>query len=222
VDCLPIALETPTKIPLQEHHDHYYQWFEFLDDHWLAVKLSSPGSGAPVRLLLLDASLEIPAQTWFYGSTFSDRTCVVETGGYKPTPEDLLTASFYPDSSQRILTLSLGHQGEFFVIMVETLLRLAREQAGRVIRWEEWEPYLVETFLGGERQTQIHYPRSWVSGFRLLRLTITRDGSGLDVYDFSARGRMKFLQLEGDDHKVMHPSVMGCHLPCGTSDTYDV
>lgn len=91
-----------------------------------------------------------------------------------------------------------------------------------MIQWEEWKPYLVETFMGVDRQTQVHYPRSWVSGFRLLRFTIAQDGSGLDVYDFSARGRTKFLRLEGDGRKVMHPSMTGCRLPCGISDTYDV
>jgi hypothetical protein len=222
VDCLPTTLETPTKIPPQEHHDRFYQWFGFLDDHWLAVRLSGSGSGAPARLLLLDASLEIPTQTWFYGSVFSDWTCVVEAGGYKPSTEDLLTAPFYPDSSQCILALSLGFQGKFFVIEVGTLLRLAREQAGRVIQWEKWRPYLVEAFVGVGRRAQVHHPRYWISGFRLLRLTIAQDGSALDVYDFSARGRMKFLWLEGDGRKVMHPSTTGCCLPCGSSDTYDV
>lgn len=190
-------------------------------------------SSTPPRLLLLDTeevSSGVPVQTWFHGPTFPHRWAwAVETGGYKPSPQDILTAPFYPGPSQRILTLSLDPRKCMLVMKVETLLRLARERAGGKIQWQEWNQYLFETTVGAEFRLS-PCVRSWVSGFRLFRVSIRlgdSDGCDLHVYDFSPNGRMMHLQPAGSGRQVMHPSVAKCRLPwertniCNASSGHD-
>jgi hypothetical protein len=225
---LLITLEIVTDIPPQEYDTPHYKLLEFFDDYRLAIKVSpSPGDGMPSRLLLLDvegATSGAPILTWFNGPALSLRwTWVAEAGGYKPSPQDALHAPFYPDPSQRILALSLDPRKSFLVMRIETLLRLARERAGEVIQWGEWNSYLYETFLGGDFYRS-RYVQCWVSGFRLFRVSILRDMSGcyLHVYDFSAHARTRFLQPRGNGRQVMHPSVTECRLPWRAIDIYDV
>lgn len=148
-------------------------------------------------------------QTWFYGPTSFQRWAwIVEAGGHMPSPQEILTAPFYPDPSQRIIAMSLNIYDGFLVMKVETLLRLARERAGGKIQWQEWSPYLIQPYLKW-RSYPLSFLRSWVSGFRLFRVSTLR-GDGpcrLYVYDFSARGRMKHFEWIGGSHKVMFPSV---------------
>ena len=89
-----------------------------------------------------------PTQTLLHGPVTSRRwTCLFDTGGYKPSPQEILTAPFYPEPSQRILALSTEPQKEFSIMRVETLLRFARERAGKEIRWEDWKRYLIGIVL---------------------------------------------------------------------------
>ena len=163
-------------------------------------------------LLLLDtkqASLTVPTRAWFRGPASSRHwISFFEAGGYNPSPQDILSAPFYPDPSQRILALSMGPQWGFYITKVERLLRFARERAGGEIQWEEWKPCLIEIFPQGPPDGT--YPLgSWVSGFRFISaFTAWGDGgSTLRVYDFSPHASMKFLHSVGDGCKVMHPGV---------------
>ena len=226
---LPPTFETPTEILLQEHRDSCYQHLEFLDDYQLLVSAAPFKRGGPPRLLLLDTermSLGTPTQTWFRGPTSSSRwTCISEAGGYKPSPQDTLTAPFYPDPSQRIFALSLKPQRTLRVIKVETFLRLARERAGREVQWREWKSHLVETLLKREldRSQEV---QPWISGFRLFHVSTVPDdiirSCDLHVYDFSGQGRMKSLQPTDNGHQVMHPSVTGHRLPWKVVDMDNV
>ena len=178
----------------------------------------------PLRLLLLDTeqvSSGMPVQTWFHAPmAYRGWSWVIEAGGHKPSPQDILTAPFYPDPSQRILAFSLGSGNGMSVMKVETLLRLSRERTGGKVQWKEWKPYLLETFL--EREPHESDVRSWVSGFRLFRLPAALDDTcDLYVYDFSARGRMSSLrQPAGNDRQVrMYPSVRRCWKDINMCDT---
>ena len=165
------------------------------------------------ELLLLDTKLPMgPTQTLFHGPVSPRRwVCLFETGGYKPSPQDLLTAPFYPDPSQRILALSVEPQGGFYVVKVETLLRIARERAGEAIQWEEWKPSLIETAQGTHSRTYCR--EHWVSGFRLFSTSrMLSEGRNLRVHDFSPHASMKFLHLADDGRKLMHPSIAAFRL----------
>ena len=219
--------KTLIEIPPQEHHSSHHQLVGFLDDYRLAIKVTPSRGGVAPRLLLLDAermSSGVPVQTWFYGPTsFRRWVWIAEAGGYQPSPQDTMIALFYPDPSQRILALSLDIKDGFLVMKVETLLRLARERAGGKIQWREWNPYLFETFLE-QRPYPLGFKRSWVSGSRLFRVTVSLDDYScyLYVYDFSARGRMKHFMRAGGCNKVMHSSVTEIRFPWKAAEIYDV
>ena len=151
--CSPGPFTTLTGPPSQEDSSFGFGNFEFLDDYRLA---STSCRGGFSELLLLDTEHVPPMRptlTRFCGPASSGQwACLFGAGEYQPSPQDTLSAPFYPDPSQRILALSLEHRCGFYVIKAEVLLRLARERFGEVVRWEEWRPYLVETAEG--RMTQ--------------------------------------------------------------------
>ena len=199
--------------PPQEDFSLGYRHLEFLDDYWL---VSTSWRGGSSKLLLLDTERVQhmgTTQTLFHGPVSPRHwLCLFETGGYKPSPQDLLAAPFYPDPSQRILALSVEPRNAFYVMKVETLLRIARERAGGVVQWEEWKPSLIETARGNHSRT---YRRGhWVSGFRLFSTSsVSSEGSDLRVHDFSPHASMKFLHLADDGRPLMHPSVTAFRLP---------
>ena len=169
-------------------------------------------------------------QTWFYGPMSPQRwTWIVEAGGHEPSPQDTLTAPFYPDPSQRILALSRDVQEGFSVMKVGTLLRLAREQARGEVRWGEWSPHLLQTSLKWGGVFPFDFERSWVSGFRLFRASLWRSTYTcyLHVYDFSPRGRTKHLWTAADCRRAVRPSLRGMPLNrnytdiCGFSFGHD-
>jgi len=206
-------------------HNFYLHHSGFLDDYRLLVYGST--HGGPLGLLLLDterAPPVVPTETWFYRSRpHRPSYCSFELGGYQPSPQDILAAPFYPDPSQRILVLPVEAQSWFYVIKVETLLKLARERAGEGIEWEDWEPFLIRTATPGTPDAT-HDPRSWVSGFRLFSSSIAvgDDRLNLHVYDFSPHARMKFLHMAGDGCRVVHPSVTAWRLPWDPFDICDI
>ena len=226
VKCSPDASTNLTEPPLQEHRGRGYRSIGFLDNYWLVIRASIFELDGSLGLLLLDTervSPMAPTQARFHGPSPSRYwSCVFEEGGYRPSPQDMLTAPFYPDTSQRILGLKMEFEGVLYVTKVETLLRFARERAGEEVQWEEWEPCLVEVPIpeGMPGMTL----RSVVSGFRLFFVFTPRNDPRLNlcVYDFSPRSRMKFLHPGGRGFKVMRPSVTGFRLPWNTLDVYDI
>ena len=223
----PFAFEILTVPPLQERLSPYYQVLEFLDDYRLVISMSPPSHRGPLRLLVIDTervSRMAPTQTLFHGPVTSRRwSCLFDTGGYKPSPQEILTAPFYPEPSQRILALSTEPQKEFSIMRVETLLRFAKERAGKEIRWEEWKLYLIGIVLQKAPGTLFHM-RSWVSGFRFFSAPIGGyDGAcDLQMYDFSARSLQKWVRRTNVGRQVMHPSGPGHHLPWDATDIYDI
>lgn len=163
-----------------------------------------------------------PTQTLFRGPKSSCCwACLFDAGGRKPSPQDILSAPFYPDPSQRILALFPEPWTGFYVTKVETLLKIARERAGEEIRWEEWNSYLIETTWGTHCSTTYHWGY-WVSGFRLFSSFVDwqdhHRSRNLRVYDFSPHASMKFLHQADDGRKLMHPSVAAFHLPWDNND----
>ena len=221
---LVVMSEIGTGISPQVYDTPHYKLLGFLDDYRLAIKVSRwPGDDMRSHLLVLDVeggALRAPIRTWFH--TFESWAWMMEAGGYKPSLQDVLHAPFYPDPSQRILALSLHPRKGFLVMRVETLLRLARERAGRGILWEEWNPYLIETPLENVHPEQ--YVKCWVSGFQLFRVSILwiTGRCFLDVYDFSADARTRLLRPGGGIPRVMHPSVAAYRLPWRAVDIRDL
>ena len=220
---LPTVLETLIKVLHQEFHSAHLKLLEFLDEYRLATSVFPSIRYTPPYLLLLDTeqvSSGTPVQTLFHPPTTYDYwNWVTEAAGYKPSPQDILTAPFYSEPSQRILAFSLGLEGSMLVMKVETLLRLSRERAGEEVQWQEWETYLLKTPTLHTLHTQ-----PWVSGSRLFRPC--RRGRGnrceLHVYDFSARGHMKSLhQSAGNGSEAVYPSVR-YHLPWLAIDIQDI
>ena len=221
---LVVMSEIGTGISPQVYDTPHYKLLGFLDDYRLAIKVSRwPSDDMRSHLLVLDVeggALRAPIRTWFH--TFESWAWMMEAGGYKPSLQDVLHAPFYPDPSQRILALSLHPRKGFLVMRVETLLRLAREQAGGEIGWEEWNPYLIEASLGSSLYRS-RYVQCWVSGCRLFRVSILQvaRGCSLHVYDFSAHARTKLLQPGDNGRQVMHPTVTAYRLPWSTIDICD-
>lgn len=202
--------------PLQEHTSYNYQCIGFLDDYQLVICVSSSEPGGSPGLLLLDterASPMGPTQTRFRGPPSYFWTCLFEEGGYRPSTQDILTAPFYSDVSQRILALSAGFKKGFYVMKVETLLRSAKERAGEEVQWEEWKPCLVQAIP----QAIFHAKgTSQVSGSRLFSTFTPWGDRGLSlrVYDFSPHARVEFLRPGNNKQcKAIHLGVAAPRLP---------
>jgi hypothetical protein len=149
----------------------------------------------------------------------------LESCGYIPSPDELKTAPFYPDCSQRILALYFGQHGTCYAINVELLLELAREREGQDVGWDEWGANTIEVHIGDPDNLR----EIWASGCRLF-CTVSAgmddggdDPSYLRIYDFSRAGRAKYLRAldrasGGGRARRISPSVDGCKLPWNSVD----
>ena len=131
--------------------------------------------GAPVQ-----TSFHLP--NYFRGLRYL--SLLFERGMHKP-PSAERQAPFHQDHTQRIAAFSDG----YLVFPVETLLRLAEGREGCEIRWDEWKIHAVIPFIPSHDRVQV-----CVSGCRLSSIKFALDGKvELEVYDFSMRGRAKYL-----------------------------
>ena len=113
---------------------------------------------------------------------------------HAPFPDELRTAPFHSDPSQRIIALNFGGS-QWFVVNTEKLLELALRWQGKDIQWDKWEAKLVGVTIGGV------YGRDCVqvSGCRLFCIVSNSTGirrSFLRVLDFSHAGRTKELDAQ--------------------------
>jgi hypothetical protein len=186
----------------------------------------------PPRLQIFDtkqATITEPTRTSFFFPTAYMNAPTLslssEPCGHIPSPDELMTAPFYSDPSQRILSLYFGQYDACFAVNAELLLGLAREREGQDVGWEEWGAHTIE--IGGlNRLAHI-----WVSGCRLFCI-LSDDVYGedllrLQIYDFSHAGRAKHLRTldsvsEGGGTRWISPSLHGYGLPWGVLDLWDV
>jgi len=136
-------------------------------------------------------------------------------GGYKPSSEEALLAPFYQDASQRLLAVQFYPYRFSFVVKAETLLKLAREQSGANLAWEEWNAHAVKIQTRGSMDLR-------VSGPRVFYICCTRGeggGTWMNVHDFSPREFARCVEpvTDGRDGKFprvgWQPSVEKHRLP---------
>ena len=144
---------------------------------------------------------------------------LLEYGAYKRSPAECL-APFFRDRTQRIAAL-VTHNLSYLVFPVEALLRLARSREGGEIEWDEWKIHVdIPLFVGCAC-----WPRVWISGCRLFSLTFQEKGK-LEMYDFSVRGRTKYLrgQADADLGGVRYLASTGVNawLPWGIDGLFNV
>ncbi|KAF9643840.1 hypothetical protein BDM02DRAFT_3191141 [Thelephora ganbajun] len=222
------------RIVLQRSNPRYQQLI-FVDEHWLALFLGS-WKRDPSRLLIFDTergSIMNPIETSFFFSSAYPKAPTwyisSEPCSHTPSPDELMTAPFYSDPSQRILAMYFGRCDACHIINIEQLLELAREQVYQEVEWEEWRTHAVEVPVG-EEDCIGHI---WVSGCRLF-CTVS-DGLGsegdalsyLRVYGFGHAGRAKHLHAldrasEDGGTRWISPILEEHELPWDILGFYDV
>ena len=194
----------------------------FHGDRWLSLVLDQHGPLASSSLVLLNteqATTDDPGPTrtvfHFDPREHSFVEVMFDRGGYKPSPEEVLLAPFYQDTSQRIFAMKVykDSHSSIFVMRIELLLKLAREWGGTDLEWEQWGTHAVQVLPGGKSDP-------WISGSRLLCMCWTRRnyrGPWVDVYNFSPRASARYVETATEDDgkavRRMRPSVEGRRLP---------
>ena len=185
--------------------------------------LSDPWKGSPRRLHVFNTESGTtlsPVQTSFsipYNRKGSSFRVLSEPCAHAPSPDELSTAPFHPDPSQRIIALNFG-EVQWFVVNAEKLLELAREHEGKDVRWGKWETGLTGVPIG----IVFSWDCAWVSGCRLFCVVLGgTDGqrSYLRVLDLSHAGRAKELDVLDwvgagkSGPRQWSPSLDGYELP---------
>ena len=214
-----------------------------MDEHSLLL-LSDHYRGDPLRLHIFDTeqgTIDNPIQTTFYFSPDRGATpyfrLSTESCGHIPSPDELTTAPFYSDPSQRILTFYPGELGGCYVVYTELLLKLARERKGQNVGWKEWAPRTFWIPVGEDRLELIRV--SWCRLFFVetgnednvvLYGDYNRprfDGPAhLRMYDFSHTGRVRHLHVADETRagvgpRRISPSLVWV-LPWNCSNVWDV
>jgi hypothetical protein len=177
---------------------------EFIDDYRLLISRRSEVD-APPSLVLMDTGKfveGIPVQTFFFlypHFTYSELPypLLLERGVYKPSLAESL-APFHPDPYQRIVALRLPSAPHYLVFQVGALLEFLQSHEGTVVQWDEWRSHVVIPSINLDRRQNV---RVWVSGCRFFSLYFTDSSLDfqMEVYDFSVRGRVKYLSKQVDE-----------------------
>jgi len=162
-----------------------------------------------------------PVQTLFQLPTgFRYLSLSLERGVHKPSSAECL-APFYRDRTQRIVALSM-HTSGYLIFTVEALLRLAEGREGCEIGWDEWKMHTIIPFVPEPVLTQV-----WVLGCRLFCMNFAGRGKvGMHMYDFSIRGRAKYLtkRVNTDLGGVGYLASAGTNvrLPWNVRDLFEI
>jgi len=197
---------------------------EFVDDYCLALVFSPCEPISSPRFAFIDTE-QTPidpnmAQTTFNldlreGSDVDKILLQFDQGGHKPSSEEALFAPFYQDASQRVIAVQFDPYEYAFVMRAEALLKLAREQRGANLAWEEWNAHAIEIPVRGIMV-------GWVSGPRVFYLGCTEGENGetwMDVQDFSPREFAKCMEPVTDSRDGrfpragLPPNVEKHHMP---------
>ena len=201
----------------------------FHGDCWLSLVLDQCEPDTSSSLVLLNTEQATtgdpgPTRTVFHFDPHEHQFLGVisDRGGYDPSPEEVLLAPFYQDTSQRIFAMMVlkGFDSSIFVMKTEVLLKLAREWGGTDLEWEQWGTHAVQVL-------SVELSDPWVSGSRLL---CTRSFGRIDVrarvsvYDFSPRASARYVEIATEDDgkavRRMRPSVEGRRLPWHPVEVY--
>lgn len=190
---------------VQVLESEFYRSAKFVDDYWLAIALASRKMATSPQLLLLSTEQTTtggatPVRTIFNFDPLEHLDLEVgclhlELGGHKPSREESLFASFYPDTSQRILAVKFRNPGSIFVVRTEILIRMSQERGDTTLQWEQWKAHGIE-IRPGDVITDL-----WVSGPRLFCMcgeAFHPEGTRMDVYDFSPQVSAKHLETTTD------------------------
>jgi hypothetical protein len=148
---------------------------------------------------------------------------LIEPCGCIPSQDELTTAPFYPDRSQRMLAVYFDFH-TCYAINVELLLELARERKGQDVRWRGWGAHTIKVH-GIDNRTGLLS----VSGCRLFSTMSDFESEVppvyLQVHDFSHVGRGKRLCTldrvgKGRGTRQFPPSLERYKLPRGYPDSW--
>ena len=141
----------------------------------------------------------VPTQTFFHLSPWLVNSgmlfLLLERGAHNPSPAESL-APFHQDPAQRIVVLDPRSTLYYLVLRVGALLDLLEGREGSDIAWDEWKSNVTIPFFKDDHTTRIN--ASWVSGCRFF-VIISILGTSMRVYDFSTRGRVKYLSDQADE-----------------------
>lgn len=175
-------------------------------------------SDLPPCLVLIntEGGGETPMQTTFHlPPQFDWFQLLSEQGVLEPSPEESL-APFCPDPAQRIVILQVHPVKYYLAVSVGALLELG-SCGGTEMGWDEWRSHVVVPRLFSYETGLL-----WVSGCRLFSICPTEsspDGQ-MQVYDFSKRGRARYLSKEADQSsgalRCLSPTPAQATIPYDT------
>jgi len=195
------VLTNKAQTPMQELENGNHRTVEFIDDRRL---LAGPGSqtGRPPFVALIDTEKAVggaPVQTLFRFSQYfrgiMHPSILLERGVHKPSPAES-SATFHQDLTQRIVAVNMPFTSvSCLVFRLEALLGLAEGLEGCEIEWDGWKDCVVVPSISRPNRA-----KTWVSGSRLFSVTSPCDSlyTPMEVYDFSIRGRTKYLNGKVD------------------------
>ena len=140
-----------------------------------------------------------------------------EPCSHAPSPDEVMTAPFYPDPSQRIFGFCIN--GVRYVIKTELLLKLARERGGQTVEW------CGDHDIGIGFREAFHSKFAWISGCRLFCI-LPQEERGplkyLEIYDCSRASRAKNVKVvEGKREGPILSSIGSYELPWTASSEYE-
>ena len=156
-----------------------------------------------------------PIETSFYFSLsdpgIDPYSCSLlsEPCSHAPSPDELMTAPFYPNPSQCILVL-FASSFWYFVINMELLLELTQKWGGQRVEWDQ----SIEIISSGSCVSDC----TWISGCRLFYILpgeVDDSLNYLQIYDFSHASHAKNLNvIKGKREQLMSSSISLYKLPC--------
>jgi len=225
------VVSDPPKISRQDWAEQDYRFLGFVDEHSLAV-IADPGKHGPPQLQIFHTRMCQTQRTSFSFNPTDHQDVYAKIllepcGHYGHLSDEFLTPPFYPDPSQRILSVYFSW-GMCYVINVEALLKLARDRVEEDIRWDEWGADTIEVHVGEMEKVA----KTWVSGCQLFSVApfkgeeeMTREPSCLRHFDLSPAGRAKYLENKADGggmKRWVSPGLDGHRLPWDMEEIWDV
>jgi hypothetical protein len=189
---------------------------EFIDDYRLLACVSSESDLAPsLALIDMEDVGGAPIRTNFSLSPeLKGDLYLVEQSACGPPPEESQDP-FHPDPAQRIVVLYGRFTGNHLAVSVGALLEF-RSCGGTEIPWDEWKSQVIVLRPPSGKSVPGH---CWVSGCRLFSICSSKKNQ-IQVYDFSAQGRARYLSKEVNQSlgglRCMSPAPAQVRIPRNT------
>ncbi|KAF9788530.1 hypothetical protein BJ322DRAFT_1106514 [Thelephora terrestris] len=193
-----VVLDWKSAQVLFELNGERYNDMEFIDDYRLLASINSTNH-APSSLEVMDTGKDmggVPMQTFFHLSPCLINSgllyLLLERGVHEPSPAESL-APFHQDPTQRVIVLDSRSTWYYIALPVRALLGLLENREGSDIAWDEWKGHAAILSSGQFDMNGMGIHGAWVSGCRFFSAMSNPDTLNLGVYDFSMRGRAKYL-----------------------------